>query len=117
MERDEQLVFALSDRRHDGGATKLQLGLQSLSDDVLARNERGHGVAESRAAMALLRSAGFKLHAHWMPNLLGATPDADREDFARLRDWGGLLVTEAPGKREQVVFSLPRELARTGTGA
>ncbi len=68
------------------GATKIQLGLQSLSDDVLTRNERGHGVAESRAAMALLRSAGFKLHAHWMPNLLGSSPDADREDFERLFD-------------------------------
>ncbi|MEX2209072.1 MAG: tRNA uridine(34) 5-carboxymethylaminomethyl modification radical SAM/GNAT enzyme Elp3, partial [Myxococcota bacterium] len=66
------------------GATRIQLGLQSLSDDVLARNERGHGVAESRAAIALLRSAGFKLHAHWMPNLLGSSPDADRADYERL---------------------------------
>ena len=68
------------------GATKIQLGLQSLSDDVLARNARGHGVAESREAMALLRSAGFKLHAHWMPNLLGSSPAADRADFDRLFD-------------------------------
>jgi hypothetical protein len=29
---------------------------------------------------------------------------------------GGETVNEAPGIREQVVFSLPRELARTGTG-
>jgi len=68
------------------GATKIQLGLQSLSDDVLTRNARGHGVAESRAAMRLLRSAGFKIHAHWMPNLLGSSPDADRVDFDRLFD-------------------------------
>jgi elongator complex protein 3 len=66
------------------GATKIQLGLQSLSDDVLARNARGHGVAESRAALELLRSAGFKIHAHWMPNLLGSSPDADRADYGRL---------------------------------
>jgi elongator complex protein 3 len=68
------------------GATKIQLGLQSLSDDVLARNERGHSVAEARAAMSLLRSAGFKLHAHWMPNLLGSSPAADLVDFDRLFD-------------------------------
>ncbi len=66
------------------GATKIQLGVQSLSDEVLARNARGHGVAETRAAIALLRSVGFKLHAHWMPNLLGASPASDREDFQRL---------------------------------
>ncbi len=66
------------------GATKIQLGLQSLSDDVLARNARGHGVSESRAAMSLLRAARFKLHAHWMPNLLGSSPAADLVDFDRI---------------------------------
>jgi len=66
------------------GATKIQLGLQSLSDDVLAANQRGHTLADSRRAMGLLRRAGFKLHAHWMPNLLGSTPEADLEDFDRL---------------------------------
>lgn len=66
------------------GATKIQLGLQSLSDSILEQNQRGHEVAASRRAMRLLRAAGFKIHAHWMPNLLGATPESDREDFRRL---------------------------------
>jgi hypothetical protein len=30
------------------------------------------------AALGLLRTAGFKLHLHWMPNLFGATPESDR---------------------------------------
>jgi elongator complex protein 3 len=34
--------------------------------------------------MRLLRLAGFKIHAHWMPNLLGATPESDIVDFGRL---------------------------------
>lgn len=68
------------------GATKVQLGLQSLDDDVLAANRRGHDVETSRRAMTLLRAAGFKIHAHWMPNLLGSDPDRDRVDFARLFD-------------------------------
>ena len=68
------------------GATKLQLGLQSLSDDVLRANRRGHDVETSRRAMTLLRAGGFKLQAHWMANLLGATPETDRRDFARLFD-------------------------------
>jgi elongator complex protein 3 len=66
------------------GCTKVQLGLQSLSDDVLAANQRGHHVAQSRRAMALLRSAGFKLQAHWMANLLGSNPARDVADFAQL---------------------------------
>lgn len=66
------------------GATKVQLGVQSLDDDILARNRRGHTVTETRRAMRLLRLAGFKIAVHWMPNLLGATPGGDLEDFRRL---------------------------------
>ncbi len=66
------------------GATKVQLGLQSLSDPVLAANRRGHDLAASREAMRLLRGAGFKIHVHWMPNLLGSSPAQDLEDFERL---------------------------------
>ena len=66
------------------GVTKVQIGVQSVSDRILALNRRGHTVEQTRAAFRLLRAAGFKIHAHWMPNLLGATPESDREDFARL---------------------------------
>jgi len=68
------------------GATKLQLGVQSLDDAVLAANRRGHDVDATRRAFAGLRAAGFKIHAHWMPNLLGATPEADAADYRRLFD-------------------------------
>ena len=68
------------------GVTKVQLGVQSLDDVILARNQRGHPVAATRRAMRLLRLAGFKIVAHWMPNLLGATPESDLEDFKRLWD-------------------------------
>jgi len=63
--------------------TKVQIGVQSLDDEILDINKRGHQVAEVRHALGLLRTAGFKLHLHWMPNLFGATPDKDRADFAR----------------------------------
>ncbi|MCZ6781995.1 MAG: tRNA uridine(34) 5-carboxymethylaminomethyl modification radical SAM/GNAT enzyme Elp3 [Proteobacteria bacterium] len=68
------------------GCTKVQVGIQSLSDEVLRANRRGHDVAATRQALGLLRRAGFKIHAHWMPNLLAATPAADGEDFGRLFD-------------------------------
>jgi elongator complex protein 3 len=66
------------------GATKVQLGVQSLDDDILRKNRRGHTIADTRRAMRLLRLAGFKIVAHWMPNLLGATPESDLADFRRL---------------------------------
>ena len=74
------------------GVTKVQLGAQSLDDHILELNKRGHDVECTRQATALLRAAGFKIVLHWMPNLLGATPESDREDFARL--WNVLCPDE-----------------------
>jgi len=66
------------------GATKVQIGYQSLSDTVLEANQRGHDVNASRVATKRLRQAGFKIQAHWMANLYGSSPERDVEDFARL---------------------------------
>lgn len=77
------------------GVTKVQIGVQSLDDRIQDLNRRGHTNAETLQASARLRAAGFKIVAHWMPNLLGATPDSDRADFARLwtAERGGLGVS------------------------
>ncbi len=74
------------------GVTKVQLGAQSLDDRILALNKRGHDVQQTRVAVARLRAAGFKVVLHWMPNLLGATPETDRQDFGKL--WHGLCPDE-----------------------
>ena len=66
------------------GVTKVQMGAQSLDDRILEMNKRGHDVAATLRATALLRAAGFKIVLHWMPNLHGATLASDREDFSRL---------------------------------
>ncbi|MDZ4763987.1 MAG: tRNA uridine(34) 5-carboxymethylaminomethyl modification radical SAM/GNAT enzyme Elp3 [Chloroflexota bacterium] len=68
------------------GGTKVQIGFQSLNDAVLRANRRGHTVEATRRAVAKLRRAGFKIHAHWMPNLYGSSPDADIADYARMFD-------------------------------
>jgi elongator complex protein 3 len=74
------------------GVTKVQMGAQSLDDHILELNKRGHDVECTRRATSLFRAAGFKIVLHWMPNLLGATPESDREDFARL--WKDLCPDE-----------------------
>lgn len=74
------------------GVTKVQMGAQSLDDRILTLNQRGHTVQDTLLAAARLRAAGFKIVLHWMPNLLGATPASDRDDFSRL--WQGLCPDE-----------------------
>ena len=66
------------------GATKVQIGLQSMNNEILDQNKRGHDVQASREAISLLRSAGFKIQAHWMANLVGAQPQTDKEDYLKL---------------------------------
>jgi elongator complex protein 3 len=63
------------------GCTKLQIGVQSLDPQVLARNKRSVSVHDIQEAFALLRLYGFKIHAHVMVNLLGSTPQADKADY------------------------------------
>ena len=84
--RPDNITMAEVRRLRWLGVTKVQLGAQSLDDEILALNKRGHDVEATRRAVRLLRLAGFKLHLHWMPNLLGATPASDRADFRRLWD-------------------------------
>ena len=63
------------------GVTKIQLGIQSMNDEILRINRRSLSQNEALQRVALARAAGFKIVLHWMPNLLGATPESDREDF------------------------------------
>ncbi len=66
------------------GVTKIQIGIQSLNDRILKLNQRGHTTAATKKAIKLLRSFGFKIQAHWMANLYGATPNKDVADFKKL---------------------------------
>lgn len=77
------------------GCTKVQMGIQSLDDAVLARNGRGIGCATVARAFRCLRAYGFKVHVHFMVNLMGATPATDRADYAR-------LASEAPFQPDEV---------------
>ncbi len=76
------------------GVTKIQTGVQALDDGILERNRCGNTVEGIRKGISMFRSAGFKIVAHWMPNLLGSTPDRDKEDFKRLFDDPGVRPDE-----------------------
>lgn len=66
------------------GVTKVQLGVQTLEDDINLKTRRGHTVNDVIHATKLLRDAGFKINHHLMPNLPGATPQSDLESVRKL---------------------------------
>ncbi len=66
------------------GTTRVELGLQSTHDDILAFVHRGHTDAQSRAAMKRAKDAGLKLGVHMMPGLPGSNVDLDFESFRLL---------------------------------
>ena len=77
------------------GATKIQMGIQSLDQHILDGNHRGITVEQIKRAFALTRLFGFKIHAHFMVNLLGATPEGDKRDYER-------FATEEPFQPDEV---------------
>jgi len=68
----------------DFGATRVELGVQTLDDEIHRLTKRGHGVAEVVSATRLLRDCGFKVYYHWMPGLPGSTPEHDLEQSRQL---------------------------------
>lgn len=66
------------------GATKLQIGIQSLDDKILRASTRLSSRASVERAFALLRLFGFKIHVHYMCNLLGSTPEIDAQGYHEL---------------------------------
>lgn len=66
------------------GCTKIEIGVQSLNDEVLEKNRRGHGIAETKEAIRLIRDAAYKINVHMMPNLYGSTPEIDLMDMKEL---------------------------------
>lgn len=61
------------------GVTRVELGVQSIYDDVLQKVKRGHGAAEVVEATAILKDSAYKVCYHVMPGLPGSDPDRDLE--------------------------------------
>ena len=61
------------------GTTRVELGVQTLDDDIFKLVKRGHNVAEVVRATKLLKDYGFKVYYHWMPGLPGSSQERDLE--------------------------------------
>ena len=76
------------------GCTKIQIGIQSTRQEILDANQRQMSVAQIKRAFSLIRLYGFKIHSHLMVNLLGAIPEADKQDFKTFVTDPGFLPDE-----------------------
>ncbi len=59
------------------GFTRVELGVQTVFDEILKLNRREHSTGQSIVATKLLKNAGFKISYHLMPGLLGSNPKKD----------------------------------------
>ncbi len=66
------------------GGTRVEMGVQTLDDEVSKYTKRGHGRKESAVATKILRDAGFEICHHMMPGLPGSTPEKDVKSFREL---------------------------------
>ncbi len=67
------------ERMLEFGATRVELGVQMLDDDIYKLVGRGHRVADVVQTTSLLKQYGFKVHYHWMPGLPGSSRQRDLE--------------------------------------
>ncbi len=66
------------------GATRVELGVQTVFDDVLVQMNRGHTVTDTVMATRIAKNSGFKICYHLMPGLPGSDEAKDIETFNSL---------------------------------
>jgi len=66
------------------GVTMVELGAQTIFDDILKNCQRGHGKKETISATKLLKDAGFKVMYQMMPNLPGSDSKKDLLAFKEI---------------------------------
>ena len=59
------------------GCTRVEIGVQSIYDDVLEATSRGNTVNDNIESISILKDLGFKINAHYMPGLPLTTKEMD----------------------------------------
>jgi len=82
--RPEYVTDSNCQFRRELGVTRIEMGVQSLDEKVLAMNKRGHTVQQAREACHRLRQYGFKFSLHIMPGLYWSNYTKDLKTFKDL---------------------------------
>ncbi len=70
----------------DFGATRVELGVQTIDDKSYEITKRGHSVKDVVEATKLLKDSCFKVHYHTMVNLPGSNMASDLKNFKKVFD-------------------------------
>ena len=86
------------------GTTRIELGVQTVYDEILRSVNRGYGIIDTKKSIADLRDLGFKLNFHIMPGL----PDVDGHRIDKDRDIESLKeIFENPEFRPDMLKIYP----------
>ena len=66
------------------GTTRVELGVQTLKDNILKATNRGHTIEDTKEAIQLLKDSFLKTTFHMMPGLPKTTKEEDIEIFKEL---------------------------------
>lgn len=66
------------------GCTRVQLGIQHTDDSILKKVNRGCNRKDAENALTMLKNYGYKVDAHWMPDLPGSSPEIDKNMFRNI---------------------------------
>lgn len=66
------------------GCTRVEIGIQSVYDEVLDATNRGNSAADNIESIRILKDLGFKINCHYMPGLPLTTRDMDMEGLKKL---------------------------------
>lgn len=66
------------------GCTRVEIGIQSIYDDVLEKTNRGNTVKDNIESIRILKDLGFKINAHYMPGLPYTTKQMDKKGLKEL---------------------------------
>jgi len=70
----------------DYGITRVEIGVQSLHEQVYQTVNRGHSLNDVIESFQIAKDAGYKIVSHMMPGLPTMTPQDDISDFKKLFD-------------------------------
>lgn len=63
------------------GCTRLEIGVQSIYEDIARDTNRGHTVDSVKGCFTMAKDAGYKIVAHLMPDLPNMGIERDMESF------------------------------------
>ncbi|XP_074595322.1 elongator complex protein 3 [Brevipalpus obovatus] len=63
------------------GCTRLEIGVQSVYEDVARDTNRGHTIKAAKETFQIAKDSGYKVVAHMMPNLPNVDLERDIEQF------------------------------------